>query len=56
LRARWLDAIDGVAAPEWNALVNDEHPFVRHEFLAALEQSGSIRAELGWQPEHLLLY
>lgn len=31
------------------------NPFVRHEFLFALEQSGSATAETGWLGQHLLL-
>ena len=55
-RTQWLDSIDQVDAAQWNALLPDDHPFVRHEFLAALEQSGSLRAELGWRAHHLLLW
>ncbi len=29
-------------------------PFVSHDFLSALEASGSVRARTGWQPMHLL--
>jgi predicted N-acyltransferase len=29
---------------------------MRHEFLLALEQSGSISAEKGWQSKHLLVF
>lgn len=39
----------------WNALANDASPFLRHEFLLALENSGSVCAETGWQPHHLLV-
>lgn len=31
------------------------HPFLRHEFLSALEQSGSVTARTGWAPKHLLV-
>jgi len=30
------------------------NPFVTHEFLASLEQSGSVGGRTGWQPRHLL--
>ncbi|MDE2091615.1 MAG: N-acetyltransferase, partial [Gammaproteobacteria bacterium] len=29
------------------------NPFVRHEFLAALEHSGCVTAKTGWRPQHL---
>lgn len=31
------------------------NPFVDHDFLAALEDSGSATGDTGWQPQHLLL-
>ena len=40
----------------WNNLVQNKDPFVRHEFLLALEQSGSVCRETGWQPNHLLVF
>jgi predicted N-acyltransferase len=30
------------------------NPFIAHDFLSALEASGSVRARAGWQPMHLL--
>ena len=44
--------IDTIPAAGWNQLAGD-NPFVRHEFLAALEHSGSVSAKTGWQPQHL---
>ncbi len=46
----------GVADPlEWNSLVGAEQVFLRHEFLSALETSGSVGPGSGWQPQHVLL-
>lgn len=39
----------------WNRLAGDAYPFLRHEFLSALEQSGSVSAQTGWEPAHLLV-
>jgi hypothetical protein len=44
------DSIDTLAAAEWNALGADAHPFMRHEFLGALEHSGCVGAGSGWEP------
>jgi uncharacterized protein len=44
------NSIDKLAAAEWNALGADAHPFMRHEFLAALEHSGCVGAASGWEP------
>jgi len=56
LRIEWLDAIAAVSAERWNRLLPEANPFVRHEFLHALEQSGSLRRDLGWRAQHLLLW
>ena len=40
----------------WNNLVQNKDPFLCHEFLLALEQSGSVCAETGWLPKHLLCF
>jgi len=44
--------VDGAA---WNRLAGDAYPFLRHEFLLALEQSGSVSEQTGWVPAHLLV-
>jgi predicted N-acyltransferase len=41
-------------ADEWNALAG-EYPFLRHEFLSAIEDSGCASARSGWHPRHLVL-
>jgi predicted N-acyltransferase len=53
-QTRSLARIDEVAASEWNALVGD-YPFLRHEFLAALEQTGCACTRTGWRPRHLVV-
>ena len=52
MKVRVHQSIDDINAGEWNRLVGDD-PFLRHEFLAALEHSGSASAASGWQPQHL---
>jgi predicted N-acyltransferase len=47
------DAIDELSASEWNRLVDPDTPFLRHEFLAAMERHGCVGTELGWIPRHL---
>ena len=44
-----------VKASCWNHLVQNKDPFLRHEFLLALEQSGAVCEQTGWLPHHLLL-
>jgi uncharacterized protein len=55
-RARLLTSIADIQAAEWNALEGTEaQPFLRHEFLASLEESGCTRPQTGWLPQHLVL-
>jgi hypothetical protein len=51
---RVADSLAGVPAAQWNALAGG-NPFVRHEFLDALLESGCAGARAGWQPQFLLL-
>lgn len=44
-----------LAAPQWDALVPAGQPFLRHAFLSALEDSGSVSPQTGWAAEHLVL-
>ena len=53
--ARVLSSIAKVDARAWNALAGPSQPFVRHEFLLAMEQSGCTSARTGWIPQHLII-
>ena len=44
----------GIDPAEWNALAGNQ-PFVRHEFLSALIDSGSACRRTGWLPQILLV-
>ena len=48
-----LNKIDGA---DWNRLTGVDYPFLRYEFLAALESSGCVSEKTGWQPHHLVVY
>ncbi len=54
-RVRILRSIAEVDAADWNALAGGEQPFIRHEFLLALEESGCAVPRTGWTARHLLL-
>jgi len=41
---------------QWNALVQDNNPFLRHEFLSALETHGCVGEHFGWLPRHIAVY
>src|SRR5690606_21836398 len=40
---------------QWDALLPDAQPFLRHAFLSSLEDSGSVTARTGWRPAHHVL-
>lgn len=53
LSVRVLGAVNDVSAKEWNAVVGEGHPPVlKHEWLSALERSGSASRQTGWEPHH----
>jgi hypothetical protein len=41
---------------EWDALLPTTQPFMRHTFLDAMETSGSVSKEAGWEPCHIALH
>ena len=49
-----VDSLRGVDPQEWNALAGGQ-PFVRHEFLSALIDTGCAAGASGWLPRFLLL-
>jgi predicted N-acyltransferase len=51
---RVVDSLAGVEAAEWNALAGPQ-PFVQHEFLSALLDTGCASAQSGWLPRFLLV-
>ena len=54
IAVRVVARIADLPAEEWDACAG-ANPFVRHAFLAALEESGSATAESGWLPQHLTI-
>ena len=56
LRARLLrHGLSEVAARDWNRLVDRDFPYLRHEFLLAMEDQGCLGERVGWLPSNLLI-
>src|SRR5687767_5922926 len=53
-RLRVVESLAGVPAADWNALAQGD-PFVSHEFLSALIDTGCASARSGWRPQIVLL-
>jgi predicted N-acyltransferase len=50
-----LHRLTELAATTWDGLVPEPQPFLRHAFLTALEDSGSVGGRTGWQAAHQVL-
>jgi predicted N-acyltransferase len=55
VEARFIRSLAEVDAAEWNALPGADAPFLRHEFLGALEDSGCATPDTGWDAHHVLV-
>lgn len=59
---RVLDSPLDIDARAWNALLSEQekdgviNPFMRHEYLAAMHESGSAVPETGWTPRFITLW
>jgi predicted N-acyltransferase len=54
LNTRLLSRIDELSPQAWNALSVEPYPFLRHEFLQALEAHDCLGRYVGWFPRHLV--
>lgn len=55
MQCHFLSSINDFNSTSWNTLCGIDYPFLRHEFFAALENSGSTVRETGWQPHHAIV-
>ena len=56
MRITFADQMDTVDIAAWNSLLRGNNPFVRHEFLSALEHHGAVGGDSGWEPCHVLAW
>lgn len=50
-----FSSIDQINPQQWNAMVTGNHPFIKHEFLHALEKHQCVSKRFGWIPKHLVI-
>ena len=56
-RLEIIEKLTEVPAADWNSLLpSDASPFLKHAFLSALEETGCVGGNTGWQVAHLGLY
>jgi predicted N-acyltransferase len=48
-----VNSLSRIDPPAWNRLAGDD-PFLRHEFLSALHETGCATAATGWTPSYLI--
>ncbi|WP_070157536.1 GNAT family N-acetyltransferase [Sphingobium phenoxybenzoativorans] len=53
--ARVAGGVREVPKDQWDACAGPDNPFVSHDFLSILEESGSVGPDTGWQPLPLLI-
>jgi hypothetical protein len=53
-----FSSIKEISRSAWNHLITQENasPFIRHEYLMAMEESGSVCSKTGWTPCHFTLW
>ena len=56
MRIQLHSRIADIPGTQWNTLVLDGYPFLRHEFLLAMETHGCVGEYAGWIPRHIAVY
>ncbi len=52
----FISSLGAIKCADWNSLLADDNPFLRHEFLGALERNNCLGKEYGWYPHHLIVH
>ena len=55
MHCKFYSSISDIPPALWIDLFDSENPFVQHAFLLALEESGCVSPEKGWQAQHMML-
>lgn len=55
MHCKFYSNIADIPSSLWNGLFDSQNPFVQHAFLLALEESGCVSPQEGWQAQHLML-
>jgi uncharacterized protein len=51
----FVDSIAEIGDKDWNRLAGTDNPFMRYEFLYALEATACTTFETGWKPQHVCI-
>ena len=56
MRTTVINQVKDIPLADWNRVSGTAHPFLRHEFLSALETQGCVGETHGWWPHHIVAY
>lgn len=56
MQIKICQSISEIQTAAWDNLVRDNHPFIKHTFLQALETHDCATAKFGWQACHVAVY
>lgn len=56
MRTSVVNQVRDIPLHDWNRVSGTGHPFLRHEFLSALETHGCVGDAHGWWPRHIVAY
>lgn len=51
-----VNSLAEIDPDQWNALISDNNPFCKHEFLNALEVHHCVGETFGWIPRHVVVH
>ena len=54
MKIDFLDSIEKINKEDWDAVSSSKYPFLKYEFLKALEVTNCVSPEQGWTPLHLI--
>ena len=53
MQVRFHASLEEIGEAEWNRLAGEHNPFLRYEFLVALERHDCVGSHYGWLPRHM---
>ena len=54
MKINFIDSIEKINKEDWDAVLSSKYPFLKYEFLKALEVTNCVSPEQGWTPLHLI--
>ena len=56
MRAEVINRLETIPCGQWNRVAGTSNPFLRHEFLSALERHNCVGEVFGWYPQHIAVF